>query len=876
MFIPTPLTLCSWICTAKGWVVLCSGCLAAGYFAVAYVLREIVFPILKNAFENIIVYQFFHEILSGWIEDVKLLFYGALLYFAIGMAGLIGALCAIGLLLWPYAAYLVVGAVIGAKKVWDVFSTIVDAEDDLRDACNKVGSIFGGDCDGLFDKIRNYTYGAGGALMLLQFTTFICTLVLLRRIHKDTHRWVFTCCGHKCGGLGGRKKKNKEDELEKGIPLGRMRRRRTERRRGTAEEALLAAAAAEEEEKMGGGELSRRSRREKAGDQEEEDVPSAVFSLPRRRDRATPAEEDDALSSSSSLPPAYDPHHSQLLELEMKTSFAVLSALAAISGAAAAPTTASGLAIDLHKRSDQQEHRRITRSDGTVNMDVFLEHVNRASAKYQRTNRIYRERTGHSPLPGGDDDDSTVEKRSPDFVVRPRVDAELEKRSWYIATTTSAKATTTSKPQQWYLAPAATTTTRSTTTTRQQCSRYDDDYSVDSSGLLPCTGDHDDSLHHQCPPDHDHHIFLSSYDDDDDDYYHSFPHHDDDYHNATTTTTTSTVPSAAPSTGSVPLTSELNDALWAGPVTIGTPAQSFLIDFDTGSSDFWVPLNTCTSTACSSKAKYVPGSSSSSHAVPDKSFSIAYGDGSTTSGPVYIDTVQMGGLTAVNQTFSAVTTMSDSWINDPQSGLMGMAFQPLSWLRAPPVWQTLITQGKLSSPMFSFKLSSTSVGPSELFMGGMNPAYYVAGSTQWASVNSAAYWSVAGTPRVNGVVPSGLGNYNMIIDTGTTLIVAPPAFATAFWAAVPNSQAFSAGYYTFPCASAPAVTFSFGTSTYQFSLQYFNLGKLSSTSTRCLGGLVSQDLGINGVIFGDLGLKSMYVTFDQGNNRIGFSQQKQA
>ncbi|GAA5856404.1 hypothetical protein JCM8547_008728 [Rhodosporidiobolus lusitaniae] len=119
-----------------------------------------------------------------------------------------------------------------------------------------------------------------------------------------------------------------------------------------------------------------------------------------------------------------------------------------------------------------------------------------------------------------------------------------------------------------------------------------------------------------------------------------------------------------------------------------------------------------------------------------------------------------------------------------------------TWRRQPRVRQ-LIIQGKLSSPMFSFKLSSTSVGPSELFMGGMNPAYYVAGSTQWASVNSAAYWSVAGTPRVNGVVPSGLGNYNMIIDTGTTLIVAPPAFATAFWAAVPNSQAFSAGYYIF-------------------------------------------------------------------------------
>ena len=84
------------------------------------------------------------------------------------------------------------------------------------------------------------------------------------------------------------------------------------------------------------------------------------------------------------------------------------------------------------------------------------------------------------------------------------------------------------------------------------------------------------------------------------------------------------------------LTDEEDDLEWAGTISVGTPAQKFLIDFDTGSSDLWMPSSSCSSSTCRSKTRY-SSSKSSTSSKKSGSFSIQYGDGSTVSGPVYTD-----------------------------------------------------------------------------------------------------------------------------------------------------------------------------------------------------------------------------------------------
>jgi cathepsin D len=112
--------------------------------------------------------------------------------------------------------------------------------------------------------------------------------------------------------------------------------------------------------------------------------------------------------------------------------------------------------------------------------------------------------------------------------------------------------------------------------------------------------------------------------------------------------------------GSVSLT-DYSAELWYGSISIGKPPKAFTgvtlfspiqnwpsdlvlytVDFDTGSSDLFVPSVNC-SESCSGHNSYDPSASSSSH-DQNKTFSLEYGDGSTVNGEQYSDDVIIAGL----------------------------------------------------------------------------------------------------------------------------------------------------------------------------------------------------------------------------------------
>ncbi|EKM60381.1 uncharacterized protein PHACADRAFT_203594 [Phanerochaete carnosa HHB-10118-sp] len=311
---------------------------------------------------------------------------------------------------------------------------------------------------------------------------------------------------------------------------------------------------------------------------------------------------------------------------------------------------------------------------------------------------------------------------------------------------------------------------------------------------------------------------------------------------------------------------------WLGSITIGTPDQPFNIDFDTGSSDLWVPSSSCTSSTCSSKNKY-DASASSTSSEQSGTFTIVYGENSTVSGPIYTDTVTIAELSATDQYFSPVTTLSSSFASDSIDGILGLAYPDLSSLGGNPFFNTLIEQGTVDAGEFGFVLASVD---SELFLGGTDTSRYI-GSIEYHDIDtSTGFWQATGAACSVGSTTTNSG-FDTIIDSGTTIMYGPPNAVQSFYAAIPGSAEYDSDqrFYSYPCDSPPTVGFNWGGKTWEITEDNFNLGETESGSGQCIGTLAaaskSLGLGDNTWLLGDAFMKNVYTTFSFDRNAVGFA-----
>lgn len=313
---------------------------------------------------------------------------------------------------------------------------------------------------------------------------------------------------------------------------------------------------------------------------------------------------------------------------------------------------------------------------------------------------------------------------------------------------------------------------------------------------------------------------------------------------------------------------DVSDTFWTGDITIGTPGSPFSVAFDTGSADLWIPLTG--SSAASNHQTYTPSSSSTS-VKTIATFTIQYGDKSTTSGPVYRDDVTIAGFKAMKQIFAAVTTESSTFLTQASDGYLGLGNRQLSNLAVSPPFQSLFQQKRLPKYIFSMYLASTG---SELYLGGIDTTKYRGSILYSKVVSGSPYWMINGAITVSGVTT--IVDQNMIVDSGTTLILGTAADVATFWSKVPGAVACTsaayAGYYQAPCnvLNSLKVQFTFGAkSRIIIPTQYLNLGYLDNTN--CLAAIAVIDIGIDTWVVGDIFMRSTYTVFDAGNKKIGFA-----
>ncbi|KAH7912655.1 aspartic peptidase domain-containing protein [Hygrophoropsis aurantiaca] len=291
------------------------------------------------------------------------------------------------------------------------------------------------------------------------------------------------------------------------------------------------------------------------------------------------------------------------------------------------------------------------------------------------------------------------------------------------------------------------------------------------------------------------------------------------------------------------------------------------VDFDTGSSDLFLPGPHCDS-SCENHQIYDPSASSASSDL-GQTFNLQYGDNSTVSGEQYSDQVTIAGLIAKPQTLGVAYQYSPGFqiSRFPADGLMGMAFESLSVYGAPPVFQNLISMGQINNPVFGVKLADDG---SELYLGGVNRQLYK-GEFTYVNVDQAAYWQVP----MDAVTVSGqdvTGSVQTIIDTGTTLIVADDYTVEQFYNHIAGGQPFGQGFYSVPCNGIPTIGLVFGGTSFAISPETFKFATDPNDSTRCIGGLVSMEQDLGFWIIGDVFLRNVYTSFDVGGLRVGFAK----
>nr|XP_028587863.1 LOW QUALITY PROTEIN: gastricsin-like [Podarcis muralis] len=317
------------------------------------------------------------------------------------------------------------------------------------------------------------------------------------------------------------------------------------------------------------------------------------------------------------------------------------------------------------------------------------------------------------------------------------------------------------------------------------------------------------------------------------------------------------------------------DASYYGEISIGTPPQNFLVLFDTGSSNLWVPSVYCNSQACTGHSRFNP-SQSSTYSTNGQTFSLQYGSGNL-DGFFGFDTMRLQNIVVTKQEFGlSENEPGSNFVYAQFDGILGMAYPSLAVGGATTALEGMLQQNLLSQPIFSFYLSSqpSSQYGGEVVFGGVDTRLY-SGEIYWAPVTQELYWqigieefSIGG--RATGWCSQGC---QAIVDTGTSLLTVPQQYMASFAQAV-GAQQNQYGEYAVACSNVQNLpTISFNINGVSFPLP--PSAYILNNNGYCTVGIEPTYLpSQNGQplwILGDVFLRKYYSVYDMGNNRIGFA-----
>ena len=313
----------------------------------------------------------------------------------------------------------------------------------------------------------------------------------------------------------------------------------------------------------------------------------------------------------------------------------------------------------------------------------------------------------------------------------------------------------------------------------------------------------------------------------------------------------------------------VQDVYYHGPATIGN--TTFSLIYDTGSSLVWVPSIDCTD--CGKSAVY----SSELNTTTD-SFEIKYGSGKV-AGQLVVDSINISNAYLPSFTLGAADMVGfPEYDSEDYHGIVGLGWPSLTaQYNVTPLVPALKKAGQINQSIFSIFLTK---GGGELTIGETDPDLYI-GNITWLFITQKAWWTLSLVRGHVGGVAVFSSNEQVIVDSGTSLILGP---ATKVKAMVIGIEAMSGvrirmvgDHYEFACASAKRlsnITFTLQGADgdkQEFTLSGESLSVGVTRGDNCLFGMQPLSDSPPSWILGDPFLRAFYTVYDYENARLGFA-----
>lgn len=327
------------------------------------------------------------------------------------------------------------------------------------------------------------------------------------------------------------------------------------------------------------------------------------------------------------------------------------------------------------------------------------------------------------------------------------------------------------------------------------------------------------------------------------------------------------------------------ETLYFANATLGTPAQSFRLHIDTGSSDLWV--NAASSRLCTEQGNQCGESGiynandSSTYEFVNNAFNISYVDGSGAAGDYATDTFRFGGQTIRDLQFGIGYTSSSPegilgigyTINEVQVNRFGLDAYP-------NLPQKLKDDGTITTNAYSLWLNDLDASTGSILFGGVDTDKFSGTLATLPIIREQGVYAefiIALTDLGVGSDKTSLfsdSNVAVLLDSGSSLMYLPDAVTSALYTQFNARYDSRQGAAFVDCDLANQDgSLEFGFSGVTISVPYNELvitAAVSRGQPICILGIAPAGTGVS--VLGDTFLRSAYVVYDLDNNQISLAQ----